>query len=130
MKSGYKILWTDNALQELEATLNYLKEKWTAKELKNLAVALEKTLQLIAQNPYIFQASVEKKEIRSLTKRIEEHELKIKEFKANPTVRPGMEKLPKEIIEKQQLARIRHLQQEIRAFQGRIDFIKNKGNSK
>lgn len=46
MKSGYKILWTDNALQELEATLNYLKEKWTAKELKNLAVALEKTLQL------------------------------------------------------------------------------------
>ncbi len=72
----------------------------------------------------------EKKEIRSLTKRIEEHELKIKEFKANPTVRPGMEKLPKEIIEKQQLARIRHLQQEIRAFQGRIDFIKNKGNSK
>ncbi len=42
MKSGYKILWTDNALQELEATLNYLKEKWTAKELKNLAVALEK----------------------------------------------------------------------------------------
>ena len=41
-KSGYKILWTDNALQELEATLNYLKEKWTAKELKNLAVALEK----------------------------------------------------------------------------------------
>mgnify|MGYP003617768403 FL=1 len=42
MKSGNKILWTDNALQELEATLNYLKEKWTAKELKNLAVALEK----------------------------------------------------------------------------------------
>ena len=42
MQSGYKILWTANALQELEATLNYLKEKWTAKELKNLAVALEK----------------------------------------------------------------------------------------
>ena len=46
MKSGYKILWTDNALQELEATLNYLKEKWTAKELKNLAVALEKNFVL------------------------------------------------------------------------------------
>lgn len=91
MKSGYKILWTDNALQELEATLNYLKEKWTAKELKNLAVALEKTLQLIAQNPYIFQASVEKKEIRRavvlhlniLYYRISENRIEILSFFSN-----------------------------------------------
>lgn len=91
MKSGYKILWTDNALQELEATLNYLKEKWTAKELKNLAVALEKTLQLIAQNPYIFQASVEKKEIRravvlhlnTLYYRISENRIEILPFFSN-----------------------------------------------
>ncbi len=72
----------------------------------------------------------EKKEIRSLTKRIKEHELKIKEFEANPTVRPGMEKLPKEIIEKQQLERVKHLQREIRVFQGRIGLLKKKGNSK
>lgn len=91
MKSGYKILWTDNALQELEATLNYLQEKWTLKELKNLAVALEKTLQLIAQNPYIFQASVEKKEIRravvlnlnTLYYRISENRIEILSFFSN-----------------------------------------------
>lgn len=91
MKSGYKILWTDNALQELEATLNYLQEKWTVKELKNLAVALEKTLQLIAQNPYIFQASVEKKEIRravvlnlnTLYYRISENRIEILSFFSN-----------------------------------------------
>lgn len=65
MKSGYKILWTDNALQELEATLNYLQEKWTVKELKNLAVALEKTLQLIAQNPYIFKPQLRKRNSKS-----------------------------------------------------------------
>ena len=91
MKSGYKILWTDNALQELEATLNYLQKKWTVKELKNLAVALEKTLQLIAQNPYIFQASVEKKEIRravvlnlnTLYYRISENRIEILSFFSN-----------------------------------------------
>ena len=29
MKNGYKILWTDNALNELEITIKYLQENWT-----------------------------------------------------------------------------------------------------
>jgi len=37
MKNGYKILWTDYALKELENTIEYLEENWTEKELKNLA---------------------------------------------------------------------------------------------
>ncbi len=61
MKSGYKILWTDNALRELEATIAYLEENWTDKELHNLALNIEKTLSLIAQNPYIYKASDVKK---------------------------------------------------------------------
>lgn len=64
MKSGYKILWTDNALRELEATIAYLEENWTDKELHNLALNIEKTLRLIAQNPYIYKASDVKKDIR------------------------------------------------------------------
>ncbi len=64
MKSGYKILWTDHALKELHKTLDYLEEQWTEKELKNLATNLDKTLHLISQNPYIFQSSDFKKDVR------------------------------------------------------------------
>ena len=55
MKSGYEILWTDNALKGLSKTILYLEENWTEKELENLATQLEQTLKLISQNPYLFQ---------------------------------------------------------------------------
>ena len=64
MKNGYKILWTDNALKELQKTVEYLEENWTEKELKNLAHNLEKTLKLISQNPYLFQESYFKNDVR------------------------------------------------------------------
>lgn len=64
MKNGYKILWTDFALNELEKTIKYLEENWTDKELHNLAVKLEETLELISQNPNLFQVSETKKDIR------------------------------------------------------------------
>jgi plasmid stabilization system protein ParE len=41
MINGYKILWTDFALKELEKTIEYLEENWTEKELKNLAENIE-----------------------------------------------------------------------------------------
>lgn len=64
MKNGYKILWTDFALTELESTIKYLEENWTEKELKNLASKLEETLSLISQNPDLFQKSEIKNNIR------------------------------------------------------------------
>ena len=64
MKNGYKILWTNHALKELEDTITYLEEKWTDKELQNLAVKMEETLLLISHNPYLFQVSEVKKDIR------------------------------------------------------------------
>ena len=64
MKNGYKILWTDFALKELESTIEYLEENWTEKELKNLASKLEETLSLISQNPDLFQKSEIKNDIR------------------------------------------------------------------
>lgn len=64
MKSGYEILWTDNALNELAKTIIYLEENWTEKELKTLALKLEHTLNLISRNPFLFQISDSKKEIR------------------------------------------------------------------
>ncbi|MCL9810117.1 type II toxin-antitoxin system RelE/ParE family toxin [Flavobacterium luminosum] len=64
MKNGYKILWTDFALKELESTIEYLEENWTEKELMNLATKLEETLSLISQNPDLFQKSELKDDIR------------------------------------------------------------------
>jgi plasmid stabilization system protein ParE len=61
MKNGYKILWTNHALKELEDTISYLEEKWTDKELQNLAIKMEETLLLIYHNPYLFQVSEVKK---------------------------------------------------------------------
>lgn len=65
--------------------------------------------------------------IRSLEKRIEEHQQKITDFKANPTVRPGMENQPQSVIEKQWESRINHLEREIRVFQNNIYKIRNGG---
>jgi hypothetical protein len=61
--------------------------------------------------------------IRSLEKQILSHQKKLDEFKSNPTVRPGMEHLPKHLIENQQSVRIQHLQSEIKTFQNNIDKI-------
>lgn len=64
MKNGYRILWTDFALIELEKTIKYIEEKWTEKELRNLASKLEETLGFLSQNPKLFQISGIKKDIR------------------------------------------------------------------
>jgi plasmid stabilization system protein ParE len=64
MKNGCKILWTDNALKELEKTIEYLEENWTETALRNLALNLEETLTLVSKNPTLFQVSDFKKEIR------------------------------------------------------------------
>ncbi len=65
MENGYRILWTDNALFELQKTYSYLETKWTERELRNLSAELEKTLNFISKNPKLFQKS-EKKDIRKV----------------------------------------------------------------
>ena len=57
MKSGYKILWTEHALNELSDTYEYLELHFTERELKKLSTELDRTLNLISQNPYLFPIS-------------------------------------------------------------------------
>lgn len=57
MKSGYNILWTPNAREELEKTIEYLELNFTDKELKKLAVKIEEVTELISHNPHIFPLS-------------------------------------------------------------------------
>lgn len=57
MKNGYKIHWTPNALSELEQTIEYLQNNFTEKEISKLALKIEEIVQLISQNPELFQKS-------------------------------------------------------------------------
>ena len=70
MKSGYKIEWTDNALNELIATYQYLEENWTEKELRNLSSEIERTIKLISENPKLFPLSEKKKIRRVIVKKL------------------------------------------------------------
>lgn len=54
MENGYKILWTSNALNELEDIIAYLEKNWTEREIKNFVSKLESILQLISSNPKLF----------------------------------------------------------------------------
>lgn len=57
MESGYKILWTDNALNELSETYSYLEEYFSEREMKKLSVEIENTLDLISKAPALFPES-------------------------------------------------------------------------
>jgi RHS repeat-associated protein len=61
--------------------------------------------------------------IRSLEKRVAEHEKKLQEFKANPTPRAGTESLPEEIQRKTIEGRIQKLEREIETFRKNISKI-------
>jgi RHS repeat-associated protein len=65
-----------------------------------------------------------RKSIRTLERRIAEHEEKIAKFRAHPTVRPGMEKMSAEAVARQQQRRIEKLEKEIEKFRGNIEKIK------
>jgi RHS repeat-associated protein len=67
----------------------------------------------------------ERKAIESLQKQIDKHQQKLEDFKTAPTVRPGMENMPKEMIEQQQKARMEHLTKEMQTFRDNISKIQN-----
>jgi plasmid stabilization system protein ParE len=56
MKSGYRIGWSDEALNNLDSIIDYLTINWTEKEIRNFYKLLEKRLALIAKNPLAFPA--------------------------------------------------------------------------
>ncbi|NOS94366.1 MAG: type II toxin-antitoxin system RelE/ParE family toxin [Cyclobacteriaceae bacterium] len=64
MKSGYKLLWSDRALSDLQNIINYLTENWSEKEIQNFARRLDKRLDLISINPALFPKTSKKKNVR------------------------------------------------------------------
>jgi len=63
MKDGYRIFWSEPAKSQLQSTIEFLVENWTEKELQRFFQALEHTIDLISQNPELFQ-SAEQTQVR------------------------------------------------------------------
>jgi plasmid stabilization system protein ParE len=64
MKNTYKLIWSDEALQNLKSIIAYLEERWTNREIKKFARLLDRNLELITDNPQIFPKSDHSNEIR------------------------------------------------------------------
>jgi len=52
-----RVLWTDNALDELEQTFKYLEQNFSEREIRRLAKKIESILKLASKNPRLFPQS-------------------------------------------------------------------------
>ncbi|MDG1330856.1 MAG: type II toxin-antitoxin system RelE/ParE family toxin [Crocinitomicaceae bacterium] len=52
-----KLIWTNRALDEYEAVLEHLLDKWTLKEARKFIVNMDSVLSKIQNNPNMFKAS-------------------------------------------------------------------------
>ncbi len=53
----YKIFWTEEAIHNLEEIIDYLRFKWTEKEVNNFKNKLSRQIDLISTNPKMFPNS-------------------------------------------------------------------------
>jgi len=64
MKNTYKLIWSDEALNNLNSIVNYLENRWSEREIKRFAQLLDKQLKLIENNPQLFAESDKSKGLR------------------------------------------------------------------
>lgn len=72
MKSGYDIIWSEEAFMNLERLIKYLGENFTEKKIKIIIKKLEKRLTVISEYPFIFPSTNKIKNLHKsfLTKQI------------------------------------------------------------
>jgi plasmid stabilization system protein ParE len=64
MKSGYKIDWTVEALNNLDDIIDYLTNRWTDLEIGNFYKLLDKRLELLSKSPHAFPDSEVKANVK------------------------------------------------------------------
>jgi plasmid stabilization system protein ParE len=57
MQNGLKIKWTEEAINNLEDILSYLKIRWTTREINRFFIKLEKQLIILSLFPEAFPRS-------------------------------------------------------------------------
>jgi plasmid stabilization system protein ParE len=53
-KKGRKLIWSNEALLSLKEIVKYLEANWTQTEIKNFAKLLDKHLNLLQKNPFLY----------------------------------------------------------------------------
>ena len=64
MKNIYKLIWSDEALNNLKDIIDYLENRWTERQIKKFAQLLDKQLKLIEENPYLFSQTARSNGLR------------------------------------------------------------------
>lgn len=64
MRSTYKLIWSEEALEGLKNIFTYLEFNFSAKDVKNFARKLDKHLELISTNPQSFPLSTKSTNVR------------------------------------------------------------------
>jgi plasmid stabilization system protein ParE len=64
MKSTYKLIWSDEALEGLKNIFVYLEYKFSEKDVKKFAQKFDKQLELIRTNPEVFPLSPNSRTVR------------------------------------------------------------------
>ncbi len=58
------VIWSNEAVQNLEDIIHYIKKEWTQREVDNFLVRLEKCIFLIQQKPKLFPLTEYRKNLR------------------------------------------------------------------
>jgi len=58
MKNTYKLIWSDEALNNLKRIIDYLENRWTEREIKKFTQLLDKQLKLINDNPFFLLRAI------------------------------------------------------------------------
>lgn len=66
MKNIYRIIWSNEALNNLGAIIEYLEHNFTEREIRKFVQLLEKRLALLASNPYSFPTINHPKKLRKV----------------------------------------------------------------
>lgn len=64
MKSGYKIVWTNKAIANLDFIIEYLARNWTENEISAFFKKLDKRINIIAQRPLLYPLTKNRKNVR------------------------------------------------------------------
>ncbi|MBN2681091.1 MAG: type II toxin-antitoxin system RelE/ParE family toxin [Bacteroidales bacterium] len=60
MKNISKLIWSEEAINNLKEILDYLESKWTERELRNFAKKLERQIDIIKSQPLSYPKSKNK----------------------------------------------------------------------
>lgn len=61
---AFKIIWTQEAITTFELNIEFLKNRWTEREIKRFVLKTQETILLIQKNPLLFPISKKSKQIR------------------------------------------------------------------